>query len=419
MKITFISQYFHPEPFSNNEIAQALVEKGHDLDVICCVPNYPSGVFTEGYDNKTRRFEIWKGIRIWRVFTIARGTSALRLILNYVTFPITAGLEMRRRLKTRPDVSFVSLLSPVFQAIVGLTLRRRHGTPCVYWVQDIWPESPIIALGLRNPLIIKPLTALCGYLYRKADLILVQSAAFPQMIERFGVPAERIRVLPNTAPPIYHPMASQEAPIQADMIAKARQKPKDFVVMFAGNIGDSQDFDTLIAAAELLKETDITWAIIGSGRALERSQAKVRNAGLEGVFKFLGRHPEDMMPGFFAQADAMLVSLLDTPIFALTVPYKVQCYMACAKPIVASLSGEGARIIEQARAGIAAPPSEPRALADAILELRNLPEDERAQLGKNARDYFKANYSPDIVYGNLEAWLSEVAQAHIEAKQVA
>lgn len=418
MKITFISQYFHPEPFSNNEIALALVEKGHDLDVICCVPNYPSGVFTEGYDNKTRRSELWKGIRIWRVFTIARGTSAFRLILNYVTFPVTASLEMRRRLKTRPDVSFVSLLSPVFQAIVGLILRRRHGTPCVYWVQDIWPESPIIALGLRNPLIIKPLTVLCGYLYRKADLILVQSAAFPQMIERFGVPAERIRVLPNTAPIGYRPMASQEAPIQADMIAKARQKPKDFVVMFAGNIGDSQDFDTLIAAAELLKETDIIWAIIGSGRALERSQKKVRDASLGGVFKFLGRHPEEMMPGFFAQADAMLVSLLDTPIFALTVPYKVQCYMACAKPIVASLSGEGARIIQKARAGIAAPPSEPRALANAILELRDLPEDERAQLGKNALDYFKANYSPDIVYGNLEAWLNEVAQAHIEPKQV-
>lgn len=418
MKITFISQYFYPEPFSNNEIAQALTERGHELDVFCCVPNYPSGAFTEGYGNKTRRSELWKGIRIWRVFTIARGTSALRLILNYVTFPVTAGLEMRRRLETRPDVSFVSLLSPVFQAIVGLILRRRHGTPCVYWVQDIWPESPIIALGLRNPLIIKPLTALCGYLYRKADLILVQSAAFPQMIERFGVPAERIRVLPNTAPTSYRPMTSQEAPIQADIIAKARQKPKDFIVMFAGNIGDSQDFDTLITAAELLKETDIIWTIIGSGRALERSQEKVRGAGLEGVFKFLGRYPEEMMPGFFAQADAMLVSLLDTPIFSLTVPYKVQCYMACAKPIVASLSGEGARIIEQARAGIAAPPSEPRALADTILELRDLPEDERAQLGKNARDYFETNYSPDIVYGNLEAWLNEVAQAHIEPKQV-
>src|SRR6478736_8051854 len=150
MKILFISQYFHPEPFSNGDLARTLVKRGHDVDVICCVPNYPEGRFYPGYDNSTRRSETWEGVRITRTRTAARGKTAARLALNYLTFPPSALFAWWRGRFGRHDVTFTSMPSPIFQALVAAAIRAVRGTPAVYWVQDIWPESLINAVGLRN-----------------------------------------------------------------------------------------------------------------------------------------------------------------------------------------------------------------------------------------------------------------------------
>jgi len=413
MKIAFISQYFFPEPFSNNTIVKALTERGHDVDVICCVPNYPAGEFYEGYSNREKRRETWGGARILRAWTVPRGKRAGQLILNYLVYPISSVWQITRHIKTRPDVSFVSMPSPLFQAFVGVALRWMRGTPTVYWVQDIWPDSAILTLKLRNPLIVKPLTWVCGWLYRRADLILVQSAAFPKMIERFGVDPAKIRVFPNTAPDTYLPIASEDAPMEGEFVPKA-----PFRLMFAGNIGESQDFDCLIDAAHLLKEeTRLVWVIIGSGRDLERVKKRIQDEGLEDVFHFLGRHPEEVMPRFFAHADAMLVSLKDEPIFALTVPYKIQCYMACGKPIIGSLSGEGARILEISKSGAAAPASEPDKLVEVIRTMLGQSPKALSSMGDNARAFFEAEYASEIILGRLEGWLEEAAQSRPRKNQ--
>ena len=180
--------------------------------------------------------------------------------------------------------------------------------------------------------------------------------------------------------------------------------------MFAGNIGESQDFDTLIATARLLRDReDLQWVIVGSGRDEERVKQRVKDEGVENRFHFLGRFPEEEMPKFFAHADAMLVSLKDIPIFALTVPYKVQCYMACGKPIIASLSGEGARIINEADAGVTADASQPELLAAAIVKMMEADSGRRAAYAANARRYFDENYSAAKVYGDLERALMDAA----------
>lgn len=171
MHIAFVTQYFYPEQFSNNSIASWLSSEGHDVDVFSCVPNYPGGTFFEGYSNRQRREEEWQGVHIHRTRTVARGESSIRLALNFLTYPIAAAFTMRRALKgQKPDVSFVSMPSPLTQALAGLWLRFRKGTPCVYWVQDIWPESLLVTLGLKSPLVVRPLMALCGWIYRRADL---------------------------------------------------------------------------------------------------------------------------------------------------------------------------------------------------------------------------------------------------------
>jgi colanic acid biosynthesis glycosyl transferase WcaI len=405
MRIAFLSQYFHPETFSNNMIARALVQRGHEVHVVCCVPNYPAGQFFEGYSNRARREELWEGIAVHRAWTIPRGNSSASLTANFLAYPFAATWTLMRRLHGRPCVSFVSMPSPLLQALAGVFLRWLRGTPCVYWVQDIWPESATFTLGLTNPLLVRPLTWLCGWLYRRADLVLVQSAAFPAMIQRFGVAPDRIRFFPNTAPATYRPVSADEAPEEALLV------PQDgFRLMFAGNIGESQDFDTLIAAADLLRDRpELRWVIVGSGRDMERVQGEIARRGLADRFTFVGRHPEERMPFFFAHSDAMLVSLKDVPIFALTVPYKVQCYMACGKPIVASLSGEGARLVQEAGAGEVAPAGTPGALAEAIRRMLDRPPRERAEMGSRARRYFEEQFAADKVYSDLENWLAEAA----------
>lgn len=405
LSIAFVSQYFFPEQFSNNAIVEELIRRGHSVDVVTGVPNYGRESFFEGWSNRERREEDWNGARIHRARSVARGRSKLRLLLNYVTFPVAGSWTALRKVKRLPDVSFVSMTSPPFQALPAIILKWLRGVPTVYWVQDIWPESAIETLKLKNRLAVAALNAICGWLFRRADLVLVQSAAFPPMIMRFGIAQDRIRVLPNTAPVMYHPMAPEEAPW-----AQALLPPAGFRVMFAGNIGESQDFDTLLAAAHLLRAREaLHWVIIGSGRDLERVRARVEELGIAERFHLLGRHPEETMPGFFAQADALIVSLRDINIFNLTVPYKVQCYMACARPILAAIAGEGARIIEAAEAGITAAPSNPESLAVAVTRMMDLSEGERRAMGKSARDYYDAHYSGAQVYGDLESWLRDAA----------
>ena len=352
VNIVFISQYFYPEQYFNNAVAVELIRRGHKVQAITCVPNYGHTGFFDGYSNTTRRSENWNGVKIDRAWTVARGQSRFRLACNYLVYPFTASWTIWRKVLGRPDISLVSMPSPVFQAFAGVFLKKLRRVPCVYWVQDMWPETAIHTLKLRNPVIVRTLTWLCAWLFRQADCVLVQSAGFIPLIRRFGVPDERIRFLPNTARPIYRPVSPAEAPEEARMVPQS-----GFRLVFAGNVGESQDFDTLMEAARILKpHADITWVVIGSGRGLDRAKAQVSRYGLESRVLFLGRHPEERMPYFFSHADAMLVSLQDTPIFALTIPSKLQSYLACGKPVIASIAGEGADIVRAAGAGIAAPP---------------------------------------------------------------
>ncbi|SIO22074.1 Glycosyltransferase involved in cell wall bisynthesis [Parasphingorhabdus marina DSM 22363] len=405
LKIAFISQYFHPEPFSNTDMVRALLENGHSVDVFCCVPNYPAGEFYEGYSNRDRREEELHGANVYRAWTLPRGKSKIALLLNYLTFPVTASWQIARKLK-QADVALVSMPSPLTQAIAGIFLKRTKGVPLVYWVQDIWPESPILTLNLKSALIVKPLEWICGWIYRQADLVLVQSKQFPAMIERFDVQSNKIRFLPNTAPEEYAPKTRDESKDEACLVPQ-----NGFRLMFAGNIGESQDFDTLIEAARLLRaETALVWVIIGGGRGLESARKRITDLGLEDQFLFLGRHPMNRMPNFFSHADAMLVSLKDNAIFNLTVPFKMQCYLACGKPIVGSLNGEGARILEQSGAGYVAEASSPAKLAETIRKMVSSSAAERQKMSELARTYFLERYSRDKVYGDLIAWLREASE---------
>lgn len=406
MKILFISQYFHPEPLSNTDLAKSMIANGHDVDVLTSVPNYPEGKFYSGYSNTQRRFERWCGMNVARSITVPRGQSSFYLMLNYLVYPAAALINWWPRRRQAYDVSFTSMPSPIFQALVAIVIRAFARVPAVYWVQDIWPDSLVDVLGIRNRALRWLLLRLCGWIYRRGDLVLIQSEAFRPKLESMGVAPERIAFLPNSSPSGFTPLALED--VDADV--KAMIPPAALRLMFAGNVGESQNIDVYIEAARLLGDMNVQWVIVGHGRDFERVRAAVMEAGCDEFFVFTGRQPMARMPHFYALADAMLVSLKDTEIFRITVPFKLQSYLALGKPVIGSIGGEAKRIIAQSGAGFCAEPEDAQALADAVRRFAATSCEERGAMGKAATAYFEKNYSQDRVYAMLNGALERTAR---------
>jgi glycosyltransferase involved in cell wall biosynthesis len=214
---------------------------------------------------------------------------------------------------------------------------------------------------------------------------------------------ERILFYPNSAEELYQPIKlNPDAPERLVI-------PKGFIIMFAGNIGAAQDFATILGAAEKLRSySDIQWIILGDGRMRLWVESQVRERGLIKNVHLLGRHPVQAMPRYFSLADALLVTLRKEPIFELTIPSKVQSYLACAKPVIAALEGEGARVIGEAGAGLACPAEDPGALSDAVLTMYSMSETEREAMGLRGRDYFEKHFEREMLLDRLENWMKEV-----------
>jgi colanic acid biosynthesis glycosyl transferase WcaI len=409
MKVLLVSQYFFPEQFLVNHLSSQLVEDGHDVTVICAVPNYPDGRFMMGHTNRKRRTEEWKGVKIRRVLTIPRGKSSFQLLINYLVYPVMSSLEVIRERRKPPDVCLVSQTSPIVQALAGIIAKRLWRIPLVFWVVDLWPDSAIALLNLRSKIAISALRALSGYLYRQADLVMVQGDSFHEVVSDLGVSRERIATLTSFAPPSFVPLLADQVD---DRIRKLVPRSQCTIV-FAGNLGRSQDLDVILDAVLLLPEDlDLQILIIGSGRDGDRITERVRLEGLDRRIVLLGRRPETEMPGFFACADALLVTLRDEEVFAHTVPAKVQAYLACGKPIIGSLRGEGSSVIQKAKAGFVASPSSPQELRDVLYDFARMSEDERATYGRNGRLLFEQQYSLRAVTDRLYSHLSPLIPTH-------
>jgi glycosyltransferase involved in cell wall biosynthesis len=272
------------------------------------------------------------------------------------------------------------------------------------WILDLWPESIAATGAVRSPVLLRWIERMVRFIYRHCDRILVQSQAFVSHVERQGVSSERIAYFPSWAETLYEP-AYGGMPLPDGV-----RLPEGFRVVFAGNIGAAQDFETILAAAERLKaRTDIRWVVLGDGRMYGWVQDEVRRRRLSGTVHLLGRHPLESMPAFFAHADALLVTLRREPIFALTIPGKVQSYLASGRPIVAALDGEGARIIVEAGAGVVSPAEQPGALAEAVVSLAEMPKEDRERMGRRGADYYAAHFERGRLFDLLERWMQELA----------
>jgi colanic acid biosynthesis glycosyl transferase WcaI len=402
MHVLVVTQYFWPESFRINDIVTGLQERGHRVTVLTGHPNYPSGQFTHGYTGRAVQEEQYGTVRVLRVPMLPRGQkSGLKLGLNYLSFALMGSLLGPWLATERYDVIFVYEPSPMTVGFPAMAIRAKTGRPIVFYVQDLWPESLAATGFVTHPLLLKATEYMVRWIYCSCTMILVTSRAFIGRVERLGVKRDSIRYYPQYAETFYQPLLPDE------QWARQQGLPTGFTIMFAGNMGMAQDLFTVLSAAQLTASAEIHWVFVGDGSARAELETQVATLGLHNVH-FLGSHPATAMPQWFAQADVLLVSLSADELFALTVPAKVQSYLACGRPILASLDGEGATIVREAEAGHVVAPQNARALADAALALQGIPPEERAAMGQRGRAYHERHFEREQRLSELEELFGQV-----------
>lgn len=398
MRILIVTQYFWPENFKINSLSLELKNRGHEVFVLTGLPNYPNGNITSGYSFWKDNSEIWNGIKIYRSKLIPRFSGkGIYLFVNYLSFALFSSIKVLLDLKIKPDIIFVYEPSPITVGIPAIVAKKKFkGTPIYFWVQDLWPDSLKDTGAVKSKIILNIVDKLTRIIYGKSKTILVQSKAFADFISKQGVPINKIKYFPNPTERFY------KVSNVTDEYLKLF--PIGFNLIFAGNIGEAQSFDTLIAAALKLKQLGypIYWNIFGDGRAKNNFLKKVIDLELENIFLFHGSFNSEEMPYYFACADGLVVSLKKSKIFSLTIPAKVQSYLACGKPIIGSIDGEGAKIIIESGAGYVSPSEDSENLTLNIIQLYNLSRIERESLGEKGRSYFEREFSTEILIGKLE-----------------
>jgi len=386
--ILVIAQYFYPEQFRINDICTEWVKRGYKVTVITGIPNYPQGKYYKGYGLFKKREETYNGVNIIRIPLIPRGKNSIMLALNYLSF-VVSGLFWKIFTRIKADYVFVFEVSPMTQALPGVWYAKKRKIPCYLYVQDLWPENIEIVTGITNKNIIGAIGKMVDYIYVNCSKIFTTSNSFVKSIAERGVPIEKIEYWPQYAEDFYKPLEK----------TRVQEIPNDdvFNIVFAGNIGNAQGLDILPKVARLLKEKElkknIRFNIIGDGRYKEVLVGLVNTSNVSDMFNFIEKQPAIRIPEFMASNNAAFLCLTESPLFAMTIPAKLQSYMACGIPIIASADGEADSIISEANAGICSPAGDAQRLSEIIIELSNKSQEQLNQLGANARKYYNDNFN--------------------------
>ena len=403
MRLLVVSQYFWPENFRINDLVTELVKRGHQVTVLTGVPNYPDGKVFKEFSDDSSKYSNYEGAEIVRVPMTPRGRGGIRLMLNYLTFALSASSLGLWRLRGRSfDAIFTYQLSPVTVGLPAAMLSAIKHVPMALWVLDLWPET-LQAVGIvRNPKLLQLVGKLVAFIYKRCDLILAQSKSFIPQIKRYAGESSHVVYFPSWAELIFKEKTAYPA-------VEVPRNPGSFNVMFAGNIGDAQDFPAILLAAEILKtHVHIRWIIVGDGRMAPWVSSEIRRLKLEDCVLMLGRHPVERMPSFFKHANALLVSLKDDPIFSMTIPGKLQSYLAAGIPVVAMLNGEGAEVVNSSQAGLTCASGDYSGLAAAVLRLSQMTTDELGLMGRNGLKVSQLEFNRDTLIDHLEQWIDQM-----------
>lgn len=389
MKILVICQYYSPEPFRIADICEELVRRGNEVTVVTGTPNYPMGEIYQGYEDGKRAEENIGGVRIIRCPIHPRKQGSLHRLWNYYSYPHQSKRTVRR-LKESFDVVFINQLSPVMMAEAGIWYAKKHNIKSVLYCLDLWPASLGIG-GIKTGVVYKWFHGVSKKIYRSVDKILVSSKSFAKYFEdEFG--------LCDTT---YLPQYAEEAFTPDDCM---KNPGESIDLMFAGNVGTAQSVDTIIRAAALCKDIQrLRWHIVGDGKELCTCKKLAKNLDVPVVFH--GRKPIEEMPKYYAMADAMIVTMQKDPIISLTLPGKIQSYMAAGKPIIGAIDGEAKRIIAKSQCGMCADAEDVEGLATCVREF--VLSDKKA-FAKNSIRYYDKHFTKLKFVSRFQGILSEM-----------
>jgi len=394
MKVLVWTQYFWPETFLINKLVSELYEQGIEVTVVTGKPNYPEGSLFSGYTAWGVQYESYSDVEIIRLPLAPRGkNSARKLFLNYLSFIFSGYIIAPWILRGKHfDAVFVYAPSPLLQTLPAIFISWLKGVPLIVWVQDIWPDALQATGFIKNTWLLKMVEWAVRYIYRYSDLLLIQSEAFRESVQSLISDKRKIHFFPNFAEDLLEKSSLENISPGKKILANINAIQTDFSIVFAGNIGSAQSCETIVQAAELLQQySHIRFYLVGSGSRSETIMQTINARGLSNVV-MTGRLPPENMPAIFSAADVLLLTLKDDPALYATIPSKMQSYMSAAKPIIACLNGEAARLVIAADAGVSCLAEAHEELAAAVLQLYELPVDERARLGGNARQYYEKHF---------------------------
>ena len=399
LKILIVSQYFWPENMRVNDMAEELVRRGHEVTVLTALPNYPEGQVFEAYRKAPEQFANYQGAEVVRVPFIPRGKRSLTLVLNYLSFVVSGSLLGSWKLRGRQfDGIFVYAVSPIMSAIPALVIGRLKKAPVSVWVLDLWPET-LRAVGVvHDDRALALVGKMVSWIYNRTDYLLLQSRAFLDSVRSYctrPIEDDRLVYFPSWAEDGFSQLPEGDSPLLA-------RSPDEFTILFAGNLGEAQDFPAILDVAEALRNiVKVRWVLVGDGRMSDWLQREVTQRNLDNVL-LLGRHPLEAMPALFATADALLVSLKTNEVFAKTIPGKVQAYLASGKPVLGMIGGEAARVIEESGAGLACASGDQQGLSRIVQQMAAMTHPQRVAMGQAGKRYYDDQFAKEKIFSNLE-----------------
>lgn len=402
--ILVVSQYFYPEQFRINDICVEWIKRGYKVTVLTGIPNYPQGKFYDGYGFRKKRSEVWNGIEIIRIPLIPRGHNSLGLCLNYLSF-VASGFFWKCFTRVKADIVFNYETSPMTQALVGVWFSKRRKIPFYLYVTDLWPDNVEIITGIHNKFFIGIINSIVNYIYKRCTKIFTSSKSFISKMTERGVPSQKLEFWPQYAEEFYIPYSKSEA----ENIKNEIPDNGVFNIVFAGNIGYAQGLGILADTAAILKKEDfkVRFNIIGDGRYKNKLLEETEKNNVSEYFNFIEKQPAEKIPLYMAYADAALICLSKSEVFAMTIPAKTQSCMACGVPILVSADGEVGKIIEEAKCGYSSPSTDADGLAMNIKKICELSEKEIAEMKKCSRIFYDNNFNKSMLMDKMDAYLTE------------
>ncbi len=397
MKILVVCQHYYPEQFRITDICERLAADGDDVTVLTGLPNYPIGRVPKEYKLGRKRREIINGVNVRRCVVVGRYGGTIKLALNYLSFMISASLKALF-IKKDFDLIYVYQLSPVLMALPGILMKKRTKKPLYLYCLDLWPESIKNIISSEKNLIFRFMRKLSRHIYSQCDKISVTSEPFISYLNIVhGIQREKINYIPQHA--------------ESELLSMDLVSSNDVVqFVYMGNIGNAQDIECILSAAERIKdECRFNINLIGAGSFLEKSKEIARQKGLDGIVVFHGRHPIEKMPDFYRLADACLITLKAKSLIGLTMPAKLQGYMAAGKPIIGAIEGAAKKIINESGCGVCVGAGDSEGLSQAMKHFIEFPNMYN-KCGGNGRDYFRRYFTKETFMEKFRFTINEITK---------